>query len=181
MGHETMGDLEVARANSPRSVMRAFIQGTDAWQEGSSDRALAAMDLSAVPEHRRQLEGPIYADFPRRIIDRIGYVIWQEIPDDPDRSVPYTCFQHPSGNITIARVVQTERRPDGTAMQGDWLISPATLASSPELFEAMQELPTIPGLEDPQPLSPFFRLREGVRQAACCPSPAWIATTSMSA
>ena len=166
MGHESMGDLELARANAPRAVMREFIQGTGAWQEGGRDRALAVMDLSEVPEHRHQLEGPIYADFLQRIIDRIGYVIWQEIPDDPDRSVPYTYFQHPVGNITIARAVQAGEGPDGAAVPGAWLLSPATLASAPALYEAMQELPLIPGLQDPQPLSPFFQLRESVRQAA---------------
>jgi len=161
LGHDSMADLDRARANSPRAVLREFIQGTNGWNEGGRARALAVMDLSAVPERLHDLEGPIYADFVKRILDRVAYVIWQEIPDDPDRSVPYVYFQHPVGNITIARV--NEPGLDGAEPSESWKISAATLETAPALLAAMQELPVVGGLEDPEPLSPYFRLRETVR------------------
>lgn len=161
LGHDSMADLDRARANSPRAVLREFIQGTNGWDEGGHARALAVMDLSAVPERLHDLEGPIYADFVKRILDRVAYVIWQEIPDDPDRSVPYVYFQHPVGNITIARV--TEPGIDGAAPSERWKISADTLETAPALLAAMQDLPVIGGLENPEPLSPYFRLRETVR------------------
>jgi small-conductance mechanosensitive channel len=164
MGHETLAELDRARADSPRAVLREFVLGARTWDLGGRDRALAVMDLSEIPERLHDLEGPIYADFVRRIIDRVAYVIWQEVPDDPDRSVPYVYFQHPVGNITIARVA----RPavEGVPSGDRWMISAETLTTAPALLEAMQDLPMIGGLEDPEPLSPYFHLRERVRSAS---------------
>ncbi len=170
LGHTTKAELDRARMDSPRGVMREFIQGTLSWEDGGRDRALAVMDLSHIPERLHTLEGPIYADYLKRIIDRIAYVLWQEIPDDPDRSVPYVYFQHPVGNITIARVTEPQVE-EGTAPVERWKLSSATVAASPALLEAMQDLPAIPGLEKPKALSPYFRLRESVRAV----SPALIA------
>jgi small-conductance mechanosensitive channel len=161
MGYDSKAELDRDRANSPRAVLREFIQGTNSWNDGGRDRALSVLDLSAVPERLHDLEGPIYADFIRRIIDRVAYVIWQEVPDDPDRTVPYVYFQHPVGTITITKVTAPEA--DGAASVDRWKVSGETLATAPALLQAMQDLPVIGGLENPTPLSPFFRLREAMR------------------
>jgi MscS family membrane protein len=166
MGHDSMAELDRARANSPRTAMRDFILGANSWDEGGRARALAVMDLSHIPERLHELEGPIYADFLKRILDRIAYVVWQEIPDNPDRSVPFVYFQHPVGNITIARVPAAASEDGGATPTEQWKIASATLAAAPALLGAMQDLPAIPGLEEPQALSPYFRLREAVRAAA---------------
>ena len=168
MGYETMADLDRARANSPRNAMREFIEGAKTWNEGGHERALAVMDLSHIPERLHDLEGPIYADFLKRVLDRVAYVIWQEIPDDPDRSVPYLYFQHPVGDIAIARVPDLGAADIASAAPPPehWKISAATLAAAPALLEAMQDLPAIVGLEEPEALSPYFQLRERVRAAA---------------
>ena len=162
LGYESKGALDRARMDSPRGVMREFIQGARSWEDGGRERALAAMDLSHIPERLHALEGPIYADYLKRILDRIAYVVWQEIPDDPDRSVPYVYFQHPVGNIAIARVTEPPVE-EGAIPVERWKLSSATVAASPALLEAMQDLPAIPGLEEPEALSPYFRLRERVR------------------
>jgi MscS family membrane protein len=47
-----------------------------------------------------------------------------------------------------------------------WKISADTLATAPVLLAAMQDLPTVRELTEPEPLSSFFRLRERVRAAA---------------
>jgi len=124
LGYESLAELDLARSNSPRAVLREFVQGTNSWHEGGRERALAVMDLSAVPERLHDLDGPIYAEYLARIIDRIAFVIWQEIPDDPERSVPYIYFQHPAGNVTVARVpdpavtgsAPQRRRTDATSV-----------------------------------------------------------------
>ena len=165
LGHDSKAELDRARADSPRAAMREFIQGANTWDDGGRERALAVMDLSHIPERLHALEGPIYADFLKRILDRIAYVIWQEIPDNPDRGVPYVYFQHPLGNITIANVsapTAGQAADDGAPTRA-WKFSSASVAATPILLEAMQDLPPIPGLEEPQALSPYFRLRESVR------------------
>jgi MscS family membrane protein len=163
-GHDSMAELDRARADSPRAALREFIQGANSWDEGGQSRAMAVMDLSDIPDRLHELEGPIFADFVKRILDRVAYVIWQEIPDDPNRGVPYVYFQHPVGNIALARV--TEPVADGAAPTDRWKITAETLAKAPALLEVMQDLPVIGGLEeDPEPLSPYFRLRETMRTA----------------
>ncbi|MGF1447386.1 MAG: mechanosensitive ion channel family protein [Pikeienuella sp.] len=168
LGYTDMAELNRARADSPRHVLREFILGAKTWDEGGRERALAVLDLSQIPERLHDLEGPIYADFLRRILARIGFVIWQEIPDNPRRSVPYLYYQHPVGNVTIARVA--EPRGDGGTAEGPpperWKLAAQTLAAAPVLLEAMQDLPTVRELTEPEPLSSFFRLRERVRATA---------------
>jgi small-conductance mechanosensitive channel len=165
LGHDSKADLDRARADSPRAAMRDFVLGTHDWDGSGRDRALAVMDLSHIPERLHALEGPIYADYLKRILDRIAYIVWQEIPDDPDRSVPYVYFQHPVGNIALARVAEPPAE-EGAAPMARWKFTTETVESAPALLEAMQDLPAIPGLEEPQALSPYFRLRESVRAAA---------------
>jgi len=165
LGHDSKAELDRARADSPRAAMRDFVLGTRDWEAGGRDRALAVMDLSHIPERLHALEGPIYADYLQRILDRIAYIIWQEIPDDPDRSVPYVYFQHPVGNIALARVSEPPAE-EGAAPVERWKFTTETVESAPALLEAMQDLPEIPGLEAPQALSPYFRLRESVRAAS---------------
>jgi hypothetical protein len=55
------------------------------------------------------------------VIDRIGAVVWQEIPNFPDRQRPYTFFVHPEGRIEIARFETDE----GDAV---WQFTPETLS-----------------------------------------------------
>jgi len=166
MGYESMAELDRARSNSPRNALRNFILGTKNWDEGGRELALASMDLSQIPEHLHDLEGAIFADFLRRILIRIGVVIWQEVPDDPDRGVPYLYFQHPVGNITIARIPQLKDKTGETTdlfATDQWKISAETLTTAPMLLEAMKDLPTVRAMTEPKPLSTFFSLRESVR------------------
>lgn len=171
LGYTYMEELNQARADSPRAALREFIQGVDTWHDGGSARALAVMDLSHIPQRLRVLEGPVYADTLKWIRDRIAYVIWQEIPDDPARSVPYVYFQHPVGDITIAWVTEAaatgpQQSDERLAPRARWKIASSILVSAPALLDAMRDLPPIPGLEDAEALSPYFRLREGIRASA---------------
>jgi MscS family membrane protein len=167
MGYDSMADLDRARANSPRAALRDFVLGTKNWAEGGREQAMAAMDLSRFPERTHAVEGAIYADYLRRILARIGVAVWQEIPDDPDRSIPFVYFQHPVGNVAIARVAAPmPEDAEGAAAPEQWKIAADTLATAPALLEAMQDLPPVRELTEPEPLSSFFRTREQVRAAA---------------
>ncbi|TVS00794.1 MAG: hypothetical protein EA406_00170, partial [Rhodospirillales bacterium] len=80
---------------SPRDTMRTFIEQRYALQEGRSDLFLRTMDLSRVAAATRAEYGELQGRFLKQVIDRIGYVIWQEIPDNPDQRAPYVHFRHP--------------------------------------------------------------------------------------
>ncbi len=157
LGHSSFEEFEAARKQSPRETMRAFIDGTHTWQLGGEEVALATLDLSFLPAHLRSVEGPILADYLIQIIDRAGFVVWQEIPNDPGRIAPYVHYNHPHGSIVIERIAGDEGEPDR------WLFSAETLQSAPVLFNAVQDMPLPQELGQVEPLTDFFRTRERIR------------------
>ena len=157
LGHKSYASFEVARQRSPRETMRAFLDGANTWRLGGKEDALATLDLSFLPEHLWRVEGPILADYLLQIIDRAGFVVWQEIPNDPDRFAPYIHYNHPVGSIAIERVEGEEGEPDR------WLFSAESLQSAPVLFNAIQDLPLAEELGEVEPLTEFFRTREAIR------------------
>jgi small-conductance mechanosensitive channel len=137
-------------------VIRNFILGVNAWHEGGQERAMAVMDLSYVPELLREQEAIIVADYLKQVFDHISYIIWQEIPDNPDQQVPYVFYRHPLGTISVVPVKEGE--------DTRWKLSPETLSSAPALLSVLQDLPSAAGIEARAPLSSSFRLREAVRK-----------------
>lgn len=157
LGYESIEAMQDARRRSPRATVHAFLDGVSNWDKGGAKKALATFDLSFAPEYLHATEGPILADYLRQIFDRIGYVIWQEIPDNPSRPTPYVHYRHPAGNVTIQRV------QEGDSDAYRWLFSAETLKAVPEIFAAIQNLPLAPGIAKSEPLTEFFRIREAVR------------------
>jgi len=157
LGHRSYEDFEAARERSPRETMRAFINGTKTWQLGGREKALATLDLSFLPERHRSVEGPILADYLLQIINRAGFVVWQEIPNDPGKITPYVHYDHPLGSVVIERVEGDEGEP------ARWLFSTESLQSAPILFNAIQDMPLADGLGEVEPLTKFFRTREAIR------------------
>jgi len=161
LGHETFEDFEAARATSPRATMRAFLEGTRHWdQEGGQEDALETLDLSFLAAHLREVEGPIMADYLRQIIYRAGFVIWQEIPNDPKRVTPLIHYRHPLGSIVIEPVKGEEDEPDR------WVFSAESLETAPILFNAIQDMPLAEGLGETASLTSFFRTRERIRSVS---------------
>ena len=157
LGYESVEEWRNDRRRSPRETLRKFLKGIEEWNTGGEETALAALDLSYLPAHLRPSEGPILVDYLKQILDRIGYLIWQEIPDDPNRPTPYIHYRHPAGDVTIDRVRGMEGAPD------EWKFSARTLQAAPAIFAALQELPLAPGIEPSPPLTPFFQIRESIR------------------
>ncbi|MEQ8966953.1 MAG: hypothetical protein RID91_14115 [Azospirillaceae bacterium] len=158
-GHESYDAFRAARRTGPRQTMRSFLENVGRWDKGGREAALAALDLSYLPPHLRDVEGAVLADYLRQVIDRAGYVIWQEIPDDPDHAAPYVHYRHPAGTIEIAPV--TVPPPEGSQeLPGRaWKFSRGTLQSLPALHAATQDMAIAEGLSPPEPLSRFFRTR----------------------
>lgn len=159
-GHDSLDALEKARAGSPRSVMMDFILGTRHWDGAGGARALSVLDLDHVPHQLRRAEGALMADYLKRTIDKIGYVYWQEIPDDPARPLPFAYYRHPLGQITIAPTDITDTN-SGPATRL-WRFSRSTMEALPVLYQALDRMPLAPGLTAPPPLSQFFATRQAV-------------------
>lgn len=160
LGHSSVEEAMAARADSPRGVLRRFKLGTRDWDGPGRAQALAALDLSYLPTQLHEIQAPVLADYLRRVLHRSGYLIWQEIPNDPDRTSPYVHYRHPDGALVIARSTSADGEP------GPWQFTADTMRNVPNLFTAMQDLEVAEGVSDGAPLTDFFRLREAVREQA---------------
>jgi MscS family membrane protein len=157
LGHDTLSQLKEATANSPRAAMRDFLQGTRNWHTGGRERALAALDLSFLPPRLYSFEAPLLAEYLKQVIDRAGYVTWQEISDNPNRAGAYVYYRHPAGSVVIEQVPGPEGEPTR------WKFSAETLRNAPQLFAQMQDLPVAAGISPSEPITRFFQIRESIR------------------
>lgn len=141
---------------SPRGAMRTFLESYVAWEEGAApERLFSVMNLSDIALTVRADEAAVRAQYLKGVIDRIGFVIWQEIPDDPARSEPYTHFVHPAGTVTIAAF---ETEDEDT----EWQFTPETIASIRNLYVALEDMPPAAGVAAQIP-STFLQVRGYVR------------------
>lgn len=157
LGYKTLLQLREGTANSPRAAMRDFITGVQNWQTGGRERALAALDLSFLPPRLYSFEAPLLAEYLKQVIDRAGYVTWQEISDNPERAGSYVFYRHPAGSIIIEAVLGSKDEP------ARWKFSAETLRNAPQLFAAMQGLPVAAGISSTEPITHFFEIRERIR------------------
>lgn len=156
-GYDSLEALEKARAGSPRMAMMDFILGADTWHSGGEARALRRLNLDHVPHQLRRTQGALITDYLKQTLDRIGFIYWQEIPDDPDRPLPYRHYRHPLGDIAIAPTdILAE---DGSVTGRQWRFSRDTAEVIPALHTALEKMPLAPGLIPTEPLSQFFITR----------------------
>lgn len=146
----------------PRGTMRTFLRGVHNWDSGGRAQVASTFDLSDLPPRLRDFEIDLLTDYLRRIIDRVGFVTWQELPDDPQQTVPYVHFRHPIGEVTIAPMRIDAADGDGGVIR--WKFTTDTLRDLPALYDAVQDLEPPPGLRDAEPLSRFFMLRKELRE-----------------
>lgn len=133
---------------SARATMRSFLAAFDPAIEGGVqlDEATACLDLSDLPPSLAGNQGGNLATQLKDVIDRTVYVVFEEIPDDP-QGEPFVFLDHAEGRIVIA--------PND---QGEWLFSPATVATIPELWQATQTQELVEGVtEAPRTLPLWLR------------------------
>jgi small-conductance mechanosensitive channel len=143
---------------NPRATMRTFLEEYKHWNSGGSERVIATLDLSRVPRSIHEHEAPLLAAYLKQVIDRVSYVIWQEIPDDPGRQVPYVHFRHPRGEVVLAPV----ERDGGTV----WTFTPRTLANIRLLYESLEDVPLARGLLPTREYELYFVVSEWVHRNA---------------
>ncbi|CAH0990072.1 hypothetical protein SIN8267_00155 [Sinobacterium norvegicum] len=144
---------------TPRDTMRTFLQQLPQWHSGGSEHVRQTLDLSDIPNNIRQWETPILAESLKQSIDRISYVIWQEIPNNPDSDQPYVYFSHPRGDIVIAPTVDA----DG---QKRWQFTPDTLTTIRQLYDTLEPLPKVQGAVSIDDMAFYFTLRRVIHSVA---------------
>lgn len=157
-GEVALEDLHQA---SPRETLRTFLQNFG-FEDGPREASLlATMNLSHLGAEPPLQDARLLSEYLKRIIDRVGFVIFQEIPDDPWENLPYVHFQHPEGKIVIEATGLTE---NGVPI---WQFSQETMQGVRALFRAMEDMP-VAGFVVPPPVRPwsYFWMRQLFRSSA---------------
>jgi len=154
------GELPHARAHheldSPRATMRTFLEQYRVWQDtGDGALLFRTLNLGRIGPTARDDEAALRAQYLKEVIDRIGYVLWQEIPNNPDREGAYTHFIHPEGRIEIAPVATDEG-------ERIWQFTPDTIAAARPLYVALEDMPLDAGVSLDRS-SVFLKIRDEVR------------------
>ncbi|MGJ3263326.1 MAG: mechanosensitive ion channel family protein [Salinarimonas sp.] len=151
------GDVMPGAHGSPRATMRSFLLGFRHGPAGSDPATREALDLRGRPELTRAHDAEVLAGYLKRVIDRTGYVIWQEIPDDSGSRTPYVHLEHPRGNVVIA--------PVETADGITWRFTADTLSTIRQVYAAIEDMPIAAGLEALEDRELRFAIRRLLRTA----------------
>ncbi len=132
---------------TPRATMMSFLQAFYEQGDGIS-QAVAALDLSQIPEAVRSVKGPELAVQLKNILDRTELIDPETIPDAPDAE-PYVFLTSPQGDVVIQRQAS-----------GEWLFSAATVDDIPALFRSVEDKQVVEGVQvASESLSPGLWLR----------------------
>lgn len=140
---------EPEKLRTPRDAFKVLLGG------GSDTPAESALNLLGVNAAVREDEAPLFIRYLKKVIDRIGYVYWQEIPDDPKSKTPYVFFQHPAGNIVVGPV-ETDK---GVI----WQFTPDTLHHIRALYAAVEDMPVAPEFAATAGDDAYFKARSFAR------------------
>jgi MscS family membrane protein len=114
--------------------MKTFLEAMNN-EPPNYEEALACLNSAQQDAKSWELVGTNMADKLVYVMDRIKYVVYQEIPDTPDGQ-PYTWYTSAAGNIVIARVEEGEAK-------GEWRFTPQTLNNIEALYRANEDKPLV--------------------------------------
>lgn len=153
------GDRDVddpAALRSPRDTFKLFLSGMKQAGDSANNPAYTTLNTSELRSVARRQEIPLYARYLREVIDRVGYIYWQEIPDDPNSRTPYVHFQHPAGEIVVAPYNSGK---DSVV----WQFTPDTLRTIRAVYAAIDDLPLPAGLDGVRNEDAYFTIRDFLR------------------
>lgn len=120
--------------------------------------AIAALDLSEIPDDDvREERGWTLATQLMKVLNRVKYIRLNEVPNSSETE-PYSVFEHPVGNITIAPV-QDEESGEWT-----WKFSADTVEHIPGLYDLYHWQPVVDGVVENVPALTSLWLRDFVAE-----------------
>lgn len=116
--------------SNPRELLVTFFTAINRREDALAARCL---NLSELPASARDDLGPVLAFKLKYVIDRIGRIYLQEIPNDPN-GPQLVLYRGPLGRVALAR------RDDDTESK-TWGFTEATVRQIEEMFERVLNLP----------------------------------------
>ncbi|MSR31543.1 MAG: mechanosensitive ion channel [Gemmataceae bacterium] len=150
---DRMPNLSFQGQTNPRQLMFHFLVQVN---RGLDDTAAACLDLSTLPAPAINDIGPILAFKLKYIIDRLGTIYFQEIPNDPNLRL-YVIYRGQHGKITLAPEISEGKAPV-------WKFTSATVAQVETMFRALAGTPVRKELETMSLVrtEPYFWLEPGI-------------------
>jgi small-conductance mechanosensitive channel len=116
---------------TPRQALREYIERC---RDGDFAAAARVLDLRAIPEAQRAVEGPQLARQLKFVLDQKLWIDWDRLSDAPGGSPAEGRGAEPVGTISLGPTqvpVRLVRSADGA-----WRIGSGVVASIPQLYEA---------------------------------------------
>lgn len=123
---------------SARATMRTFM---DAMAKGAKAEAAQCLDLGDMSPATAAETGAKLADQLRFVMDRLGVVVYQDIPPKSGAE-PFAWYIGEHGRIELSRQESGPRK-------GQWLFTKATIKSIETLFKAFQDKPRVAAMKAP--------------------------------
>lgn len=155
-GGRIPGAREHLELRDPRATMRTFLEEMSRLESGGWPAVRRTLDFEGLGVDVQEKEEQLAAHYLKHVIDRISFVIYQEIPDDSHQPSDYIHFRHAEGNVAIGPV----RLEDGGI---EWRFTAETLRALRNLYLAIEEMPEVPGVAEPEVAYPYFSLRAWLR------------------
>jgi MscS family membrane protein len=138
LGAKDRADREItAQFDTARDTVSTFL---NAVNSGDTDLAGQCLDLSELHSGARDDVGPVLAVKLKYVLDRMGRVYVQEIPDEPE-GPRYVVKTGEFGKLVIARRASDPRN-------GSWLFTPETVGQIERMFHLAQHKPVDASLGD---------------------------------
>ncbi len=125
-----------SQLESARDTMATFLAAVNAHDY---ELAGTCLDLQAVREAARDEVGPVLAFKLKYVIDRIGRVYIQSVPDEPN-GARYIFYRGDLGRIVLSRKDEGRRK-------GSWLFTAETVRRIEPMFRAAFNTPPARGLD----------------------------------
>lgn len=141
---------------NPRDTLRTFLEETARFDAGGRANVLRTLDLQSLGSMTNEEDDLLLAFYLKHVLDRIGSVLYQEIPNNPDQHEAYVHFRHRLGNIVIAPFVTS-----GGATE--WRFTGETLHHIRSLYAAIEDMPEEAGTPGQERPSTYFFVRDLIR------------------
>jgi MscS family membrane protein len=132
--------------DSARDTMSTFLT---CMRRGDYEQAATCLDLDSFRPGTQDEVGPILAWKLKFVIERIGKVYIQEVPDAPD-GPRYVFYRGELGRIVIARQIDGPRK-------GSWLFTPETVSLIEPMARSVLRQAVAAGAQDALPHPGFWR------------------------